>query len=195
MHFAPLITLSGIALSGVPMTSSKTFDEASNLFAISDWSLSSAAQPANQQRTNAQHQETSSQILWHRLFSLSVLHVSTCYLTATLSYRLPPSRPITDLAVNKPISLPRFSEIHGSAGSEPKPPYRFHGIVMHFGRRLLCNLYSTQRPPSGCRSSGTDWHPLLLFWRDFYSKIGTELQVRSDTTACSLWLSCKRFQL
>ena len=26
---------------------------------------------------------------------------------------------------------------------------------------LVCNLYSTQRPPSGCRSSGTDRHLLL----------------------------------
>jgi len=28
-------------------------------------------------------------------------------------------------------------------------------------RTLVCNLYSTQRPPSGCRSSGTDRHLLL----------------------------------
>jgi hypothetical protein len=27
--------------------------------------------------------------------------------------------------------------------------------------RIVCNLYSTQRPPSGCRSSGTGWHLLL----------------------------------
>lgn len=28
---------------------------------------------------------------------------------------------------------------------------------------LVCNLYSTQRPPSGCRSSGTDRHLLLPY--------------------------------
>src|SRR5258708_5223922 len=40
MHFASLITLSGIALSGVLMISVKTLVEASRRFSISDWSLS-----------------------------------------------------------------------------------------------------------------------------------------------------------
>src|SRR4051812_48299054 len=44
MHFAPLITLSGIALSGVPITSSSTLAEASIRLAMSDCSLSSADQ-------------------------------------------------------------------------------------------------------------------------------------------------------
>src|SRR5579863_2409489 len=39
--------------------------------------------------------------------------------------------------------------------------YSFHLIVSGGVRRLVCNLYSTQRPPSGCRSSGTDRHLLL----------------------------------
>src|SRR5258708_497957 len=40
MHFASLITLSGIALSGVLMISVRTLVEASRRFSISDWSLS-----------------------------------------------------------------------------------------------------------------------------------------------------------
>src|SRR3954465_12159893 len=44
MHLAPLITLSGIALSGVPITSSSTLAEASIRLAMSDCSLSSADQ-------------------------------------------------------------------------------------------------------------------------------------------------------
>ncbi len=45
IHFAPLMTLSGIALSGVAMISSRTLADASIRFAISESSLSSADQP------------------------------------------------------------------------------------------------------------------------------------------------------
>src|SRR5580692_3991998 len=44
MHFASCITLSGIALSGTPMTSFRTLADASRRLSISDWSLSSAHQ-------------------------------------------------------------------------------------------------------------------------------------------------------
>src|SRR5580704_19545089 len=40
MHFASLIILSGMLLSGVPMISSRTLAELSILFSMSDWSLS-----------------------------------------------------------------------------------------------------------------------------------------------------------
>src|SRR5579871_732985 len=49
----------------------------------------------------------------------------------------------------------------GDAGNIKKA-YRLHSIVKIAVRSLTCNLYSTQRPPSGCQSSGTVWHLLLL---------------------------------
>jgi hypothetical protein len=48
--------------------------------------------------------------------------------------------------------------------------YRLHPIVTNRGQRLVCNLYSTQRPPSGCRSSGTDRHLLLPEAKFFNAK-------------------------
>ena len=81
MHFAPLITLSGIALSGVPMISSKTFADASIRFR--DIRLIFVVCPPNQPSRRIANKCSAPGDILSKFFSsfvpLSVLHVSTCY--------------------------------------------------------------------------------------------------------------------
>ena len=44
---------------------------------------------------------------------------------------------------------------------------------------LICRLYSTQRPPSGCRSSGTDRH--LLLPKESFLQTNLQAELRLHT--------------